>query len=112
MAERIPFPAWLRELCYYGGLVVALAVFAFSLKSDQRSTSEKLDRVQIDVAAFSSRLSGIEGRLPNKEAEDLKYKLLVDQVDDLRGDFELEREKDAKYKTDLTKDLIKKGVIE
>lgn len=110
--ERQPFPPWLRELCYYGGLIVALTIFGMTMKSDQRSNSEKLDRVQEEVSAFSQRLAGVEARLPNKEAEELKYKTLEEKVDRNRSDADFAIAKLEKWKEDTTRHLIKKGVID
>lgn len=108
--ERQPFPAWLRELCYFGGIIVALAMFLFSMKSDQRSNSEKLDRVASDVATFSGRLGNIEGRLPNKEADDLRNKTLEEKVDKNYSDLLFQLAKLEKWKEDTDRLLIKKGI--
>jgi len=108
--EREPFPPWLRELCYFGGIIVALAMFLLSMKSDQRSTSEKLDRVVNDVSNFSSRLSAIEQRLPNKEADDLKLKTLEEKVNKNRGDMDFAFAKIDKWREDVDRLLIKKGI--
>lgn len=108
--DRQPFPAWLRELCYFGGIIVALAMFLFSMKSDQRSNSEKLDRVATDVATFSARLGSIEGRLPNKEADDLRYKTLEEKVDKNNADLLFAIAKLDKWKEDTDRLLIKKGI--
>lgn len=112
MPERLPFPPWLRELCYFGGIIVALTIFGMNLKSDQRSDSEKLTRVESSVSEFSERLAGIEGRLPNKEAEDLRYRTLAEKVDKNRSDAEFAIAKLEKWKEDTTRYLIKKGVID
>lgn len=112
MSERMPFPPWLRELCYFGGLIVMMAGFLFTIKSDQRSQGEKLDRVASDVGSFSQRLAGIESRLPNKEAEDLRFKMLEEKVDNNREGLEFEIAKLAAWKDNTTRSLIKKGVID
>lgn len=110
--QRAPFPPWLRELCYFGGLIVVLTMYLLSMKSDLRSTAEKVDRVGADVAAFSQRLSGLEGRLPNKEADELKYKTLEEKVDRNKSDADFSIAKLEKFKDDMTRALVKKGVIE
>lgn len=110
-SEKPPFPVWLRELCHYGGILVALTIFVLTMKSDQRSTSEKLDRLAADVTSFSQRLSGIEGRLPNKEADDIKFKVLEEKVDGNKSDLDFEIAKLIKWKEDVTADLIRKGVM-
>lgn len=108
--ERAPFPPWLRELCYFGGIIVTLTLFGASLKGDQRSANEKLDRMQTDVQAFSSRLSTIEGRLPNKEADDLWRRSLEKQVSDNKSALDFEIAKLNKWKEDTDRLLIKKGI--
>lgn len=110
MSERAPFPPWLRDLCYFGGIIVTLTIFALTMKSDQRSSSEKLDRVATDVSTFSSRLAGLEGRLPNKEADDLKYKTLMEKVDRNNSDLLFAIAKLEKWKEDTDRLLIKKGI--
>jgi hypothetical protein len=114
--ERQPFPAWLRELCYFGGLIVLLGGFLFNMKSDIRSQGEKQEtfitsstRAQEDVA---KRLSAIEDRLPNKEADGLRYRTLEEKVDRNRNDLEFAIAKLEKWKEDVTRALIKKGVID
>lgn len=107
---RAPFPPWLRDLCYFGGILVSLTMFMLSMKSDQRSSSEKLDRMVADVAAFSGRLSTIEARLPNREADDLRYKSLERQVSDNKGAVDFEIAKLNKWKEDTDRLLIKKGI--
>jgi hypothetical protein len=99
-------------LCYFGGIIVTLTLFLFTLKSDQRSTSEKLDRVAEDLSTFSQRLTTIEARLPNKEAEGLRYQVLEQKVAKDRSDWEFAVAKLEKWKEDTTRSLIKKGVID
>lgn len=110
--ERPPFPPWLRELCYFGGIIISLTIFGMTMKSDQRSQGEKLDRMVTDVGKFSERLAGIEGRLPNKEAEDLRFKTLEEKVDKNYSDLDFKIAKLEKWKDDTTRYLIKKGVID
>lgn len=110
MSERAPFPPWLRDLCYFGGIIVTLTIFALTMKSDQRSSSEKLDRVAGDVSSFASRLSGIESRLPNKEADDIKFKTLERVVDKNNTDLLFAIAKLEKWKEDTDRLLIKKGI--
>jgi hypothetical protein len=105
MEGRQPFPPWLRELCYFGGIIVALTMFLLTMKSDVRSISEKQD-------AFAGRLANIEARLPNREVDELKYKSLEDKVDKDRADLEFAIAKLEKWKDDTTRYLIKKGVID
>ena len=110
--DRAPFPPWLRELCYYAGIIVALTIFGQNMKSDQRSTSEKLDRVVADVSGFSSRLSAIENRLPNREADQERWKNLEQKVEKNHADLQISIMKLEKWKEDTTTHLIKKGIIE
>lgn len=112
MQERPPFPAWLQQLCYFGGVLVVVTLYAASGKSDQRSNAEKLDRVVEDVRSFSDRLSKMEGRLPNREADDLRYKVLEEKVDKNRNELDFEIAKIQKWQEDTTRSLIKKGVID
>lgn len=114
--EKAPFPPWLRELCYIASLILVLAGFGFNLKSDNRSQSEKLDsfiesstKSQEEV---SKRLSAIEGRLPNKEAEELRYKMLEQTVEKNRAELAFSIAKLENWKEITTRDLIKKGVID
>lgn len=103
--ERQPFPAWLRELCYFGGLIVMLAGFLFTLRSDQHATRSKVDEM-------SARLAAVEAKLPNKEAEELKYKMLEDKVDRNRSDTDFAVAKIEKWMKETERFLIKKGVID
>lgn len=108
--DRPPFPPWLRELCYFGGLIVAMSMFLFTMKSDNRSNGEKLDRMSVDVSSLSTRLGAIEGRLPNKEADDLRYKTLEEKVDKNNGDILFAIAKLEKWKEETDRLLIKKGI--
>lgn len=110
--DRQPFPPWLRELCYFGGIIVALTIFGMNLQSNQRSDSEQLDRVEAEVSKISDRLPAIEARLPNKEADELRFKALEQKVDKNRSDAEFAIAKLEKFKEDTTRHLIKKGVID
>jgi hypothetical protein len=105
MPERAPFPAWLRELCYFGGLIVAITVFAITLKSDQQANSLRLD-------AMAQQLASIEARLPNREVDALRYKQLEDTVKQNKADEDFAIAKLEKWKDDTTRYLIKKGVID
>lgn len=105
MEGRQPFPPWLRELCYFGGLIVVLCSFLLTMKSDQQADSKTLLQVQADVAA-------IRTMLPNKEADALRYKILEDKVDKNQSDLSFAIAKLEKWKDDTTRYLIKKGVIE
>lgn len=83
MTDETPketFPAWLRELCYFGGLIVMLAAFLLNQKSDIRSAREELNRMSQDMAA-------IRQSLPNKEVYDLKLAEITGKIADLRQDL-------------------------
>lgn len=110
--EKAPFPAWLRELCYFAGLVVMMAAFLFTLKSDQRSTAEAVERLSGDFRSFSERLSKIEDRLPNKEADGLRLKAIEEKAKEDRAELDFELAKINKWIEGTTRDLIKKGVID
>lgn len=110
--ERPPFPPWLRELCYFGGLLLALAAFGYNLKSDQRSTREELARFTSDIAKVMTSLDKIEDRLPNKEADGLRLKQIEDKQKEDRAELDFEIAKINKWIEGTTRDLIKKGVID
>jgi len=103
--ERPPFPTWLRELCYFGGLIVVLTMYF-------AAGSAKQERFVEQMAEQNARLSSIEGRLPNKEADELRFKQLEEKVDKNRSDSDFEIAKLNKWKDDVTRWLIKKGVID
>jgi hypothetical protein len=110
--SRSPFPAWLKDLAYVGGLIVALVIFGQSLKSDQRSTREQQARMAEDLKAMAADVQTIASKLPNPEVLDLRFKGLEGSLTQLRADFDLEVLKNQKYKEDLTRDLIKKGIVD
>lgn len=99
--RKAPFPAWLRELCYFGGLIVVLAAFLFNQKSDIRSAREEQTRISQDIAA-------IRQSLPNKEVYDLRLSGITDKIAELRQDLEVEKLKHQ----NLRERLIKKGWAE
>ena len=111
-SARSPFPAWLKDLCYVGGLIVALVVFGQSLKSDQRSTREQQARMAEDLKQMADDVKAIRQTLPSPEVLNMRFKGLEDKLSQLRNDFDFEAAKTQKYKEDLTRDLIKKGVID
>jgi Tfp pilus assembly protein PilO len=99
--ERSPFPAWLKDLCYFGGIIVTLVVFGLTQRSDLRSTREELSRLTDDVRA-------VRQSLPNKEVYDMKLSELTQQNAQLRNDFEIEKLRTQ----NLREHLIKKGWVE
>jgi hypothetical protein len=96
-----PFPAWLRELCYYGGIIVTLTVFGLRLQSDQRSTREEMTRLSSDVSAIRSAL-------PNKEVYDLRLSKIEDAVKDVRDDLDVETLRAQA----LRERMMRKGLID
>jgi hypothetical protein len=99
--ERPPFPAWLRELCYFGGLIVALTVFGLNLQSDQRSLREEMVRMSTDMAA-------IRQSLPNKEVYD---KALRD-MEKRQDNFEVKMETYELKQQSLRERLMRQRVID
>lgn len=99
--DRSPFPAWLKDLCYFGGIIVTLVVFGLTQRSDLRSTREELSRLTDDVRA-------VRQSLPNKEVYDMKLAELAQQNMALKNDFEVERLRTQ----NLREHLIKKGWVE
>lgn len=109
---KTPFPPWLRELCYFGGIIVMLAAFLFTGRSDQRSTREELTRLSNDLAKAMTSLDKIEDRLPNKEADGLRLKAIEERAREDRAEVDFEIAKINKWIEGTTRDLIKKGVID
>ena len=107
-SARSPFPAWLKDLCYVGGLIVVLVVFGQNLKSDQRSSREALDRLTADLSKVSSDVGAIRQTLPNPEVLNLRFKSLEDKISDLKGTVDFEAAKAQK----LREQLARKGWIE
>lgn len=103
--QRQPFPPWLRELCYFLGIAVMLTGFLYTMRGDQRLQGQTLD-------SMAARLLVIESRLPNKEADDLRFKTLEEKVDRNKSDLDFAIAKLEKWKEDTTRILIKKGVID
>lgn len=105
---RSPFPAWVKDLCYFGGLLVALVIFGQNLKSDQRSTKEQLERVSTDLAAMSRDVGAMRGQLPNPDVLNLRFKGLEDKLVAIQGTVDFEAAKAQK----LREQLARKGWTE
>lgn len=99
--EKLPFPIWLRELIYIGGIIVALTAFQFAGRSDQRSTREEVQRMAADIKA-------IRESLPNREVYDMKLDGLQKDIDGLRSDLSFEAAKSQ----NLREKLLKKGWVD
>lgn len=95
------FPSWLTQLCYFGGLIIALAAFSFNQSSDLRSVREETMRISSDVNA-------IRQSLPNREVYDMKMKDMEARMTKLQNDLDLKILMDQK----LRESLIKRGVID
>jgi hypothetical protein len=106
--ERSPFPVWLKDLCYVGGLIVALVIFGQNLKSDQRSSREQLDRVAADLGNMSKDVQAIRNQLPNPEVLNLRFKGIEEKIVELKGTVDFEAAKSQK----LREQLARKGWIE
>lgn len=106
--SRSPFPAWLKDLCYVGGLIVALVVFGQNLKSDQRSAREQQERMAQDLAKVAQDVSSIRTSLPNPDVLNLRFKGIEDKISDLKGVVDFEAAKAQK----LREQLARKGWIE
>lgn len=100
-ATKTPFPAWLTQLAYFGGIIVALTMFSLKQSGDIRSTRE-------EVARVSSDIQDIRQSLPNREASEIRMKVIEDKLDKLRADLDFEAAK-AQRQREL---LIKKGYTE
>jgi hypothetical protein len=101
MTDRPPFPPWLRELCYFGGIIVTLTVFGLRLQSDQRSTREEMVRLSGDVSA-------IRQSLPNKELYDRRFDEIDGTLKDIRSDASVE----AMKLQNMRERLMRKGWID
>lgn len=92
-----------------------LTIFLLSMKSDQRSSNEEFARFSKDtngkLEQLSMDVSAIRQMLPNKEADQLRYKMLEEKVDKNKSDLDFEIAKLAKFKEDVTKDMIRKGIM-
>lgn len=102
--QKPPFPAWLRELCYFGGLIVTLCVFALGLRSDLRSTREEVGRQSLAI-------SDIQNRLPNQEADRIRFQVLQDEVRKNKADTDFAIAKLEKFHDDVNLMLVKKGIM-
>lgn len=111
MEVKQPFPPWLRELCYFGSLILLLGGFGWSMKSDQRSTSEEVARLTSDLAKANDKLDKMSDRLPNREADALRFQQLQDEVRKNKGDTDFAIAKIEKWKDDTSLLLVKKGVM-
>lgn len=107
-STKSPFPVWLKDLCYVGGLIVALVVFGQNLKSDQRSSREAQDRMAQDVSELKSGVSAIRASLPNPEVLNLRFKGLEDKINEVKATADFEAAKNQK----LREQLARKGWIE
>lgn len=101
MTEWQTFPAWLRELCYFGGIIVTLTVFGQRLQSDQRSTREEMARLSGDVSA-------IRASLPNKELYDRRFAEIEGAMKDMRDKSDVTEMK----LQNLRERLMRKGWID
>lgn len=76
--NKAPFPTWLRELIYIGGIIVALTTFQLAGRSDQRSTREEVQRMAADIKA-------IREQLPNVGEMNQKMERLIDRIQRLES---------------------------
>lgn len=106
--SKSPFPVWLKDLCYVGGLIVALVVFGQNLKSDQRSAREQLERMAGDVSKLSTDVGAIRSTLPNPEVLNLRFKSIEDKIGEVKGTVDFEAAKNQK----LREQLARKGWID
>lgn len=106
--SKSPFPAWLKDLCYVAGLIIALVVFGQNLKSDQRSAREQLDRMASDVSKLSQDMAAVRGSLPNPEVLNLRFKSVEDRITEVKGTVDFEAAKNQK----LREQLARKGWID
>lgn len=106
--EKSPFPSWLKDLCYFGGLLVALVIFGQNLKSDQRSSKEQLERVAADVAKVSADVGAMRGQLPNPEVLNLRFAGVEARLSDLKNAVDFEAAKAQK----LREQLARKGWVD
>lgn len=106
--QKSPFPVWLKDLCYVGGLIVALVVFGQNLKSDQRSAREQLERMATDLKAVSQDMAAVRGSLPNPEVLNLRFKSIEDKISEVKGTVDFEAAKNQK----LREQLARKGWID
>lgn len=110
--SRPPFPVWLKDLCYLGGLIVVIVVFGQGLKSDQRSAREEQARMASDMKAMAEDVRKISQSIPSPEVLNMRFGAIDEKIARLRSDFDFEAAKMQKYKEDLSRQLIKKGVID
>lgn len=96
--NHAPFPVWLTQLVYFGGVIVALAAFQFSQSGDLRSVREETARIAGDVNA-------IRQSIPNKEVYDMKLTDLAKEIDKVSNT----RENEIKQLTDDLKVEVMMG---
>lgn len=96
-----PFPPWLRDLVYFGGILVAIVIFGQNLRSDQRSTKETLDRMVSDLSKVQSDVSAMQRSLPNPETLDLRFGIIEDKLKELQAEIDFEAAKSTKLREDL-----------
>lgn len=99
--SRSPFPGWLKDLVYFGGIIVALVVFGQNQRSDLRSAKEQLDRVAQDVTV-------IRQSVPNPEVLNMRFNQIETKISDLKSTVDFEAAKTQS----LRERLIKKGWID
>lgn len=99
--SRSPFPGWLKDLVYFGGIIVALVVFGQNQRSDLRSAKEQLDRVAQDVTV-------IRQSVPNPEVLNMRFSTMEKSISDLKSTVDFEAAKTQS----LRERLIKKGWID
>lgn len=98
-----PFPPWLRDLVYFGGILVAIVIFGQNLRSDQRSTKETLDRMISDLSQVQSDVSSMQRSLPNPEVLNLRFKGIDEKIAALDADLKFEAAKATKLREDLAR---------
>lgn len=98
-----PFPPWLRDLVYFGGILVAIVIFGQNLRSDQRSTKETLDRMISDLSQVQSDVSSMQRSLPNPEVLNLRFKGIDEKISALDADLKFEAAKATKLREDLAR---------
>lgn len=96
-----PFPPWLRDLVYFGGILVAIVIFGQNLRSDQRSTKETLERMVSDLSKVQSDVSSMQRSLPNPDTLELRFKIIEDKVKELKAEIDFEAAKATKLREDL-----------
>ena len=103
-----PWPSWLKDLVYFVCIIVALVVFGQGLKSDQRSTTEALDRLSRDLSGVQFDVAAMRNSLPNPDVLNLRFKAVEERVAELKGQFDFEAAKAQK----LREQLARKGMVD